>query len=460
MKSHYPINLIFYFIVLSYFSVGCTDEFLDKKSSTSLIVPTGLDDFQRLLDNYPDMNATPALGEASSDDYFFVDDAAWDATYPQYRNAYIWKPDVFEGVTQVPEWNSIYYQIFVANVVLTGLEEMNESAIGSPDWNYIKGWALFIRSHAFFNLVQLFAPVYDENTASTDFGIPLRTEPGVDKLVGRSSVQETYNQILQDLQMSAVLLPATIQPNNRNRPSKPTAYALLARVALSMRDYAEALEYADLSLGIYDELLDYNNLGGNRFQYDNSEVLFHSELVMDNYRLFRTGSRDIKVDTLLLKTYAVNDLRRSVLFEQSVNDAIFRNSYSGRVNAFGGIATDEIYLIKAECLARSGHITDAMDVLNRLWINRADNSRPFVPLYADTSEEALKTVLSERRKELIFRGLRWQDLRRLNKEGAQITITRIAKSKQYVLEPNSHLYVFPIPLEEIQFNDMPQNERF
>lgn len=162
-----------------------------------------------------------------------------------------------------------------------------------------------------------------------------------------------------------------------------------------------------------------------------------------------------------IESYREDDLRKlrkSAVF--NVADTTYRNSYNGRRYCFGGIATDEVYLIKAECLARAGIVNEATEVLNHLWMHRADNTKPFVALTADSPDEALKLILSERRKELIFRGLRWQNLRRLNKEGADITIMRTVNGQEYTLAPNSPSYVLPIPPDEIRLSGIHQNERF
>jgi hypothetical protein len=49
---------------------------------------------------------------------------------------------------------------------------------------------------------------------------------------------------------------------------------------------------------------------------------------------------------------------------------------------------------------------------------------PYIPITAGSSDEASQLILQERRKELLFRGLRWIDIKRLNKEGAGIVLKR------------------------------------
>ena len=128
------------------------------------------------------------------------------------------------------------------------------------------------------------------------------------------------------------------------------------------------------------------------------------------------------------------------------------------MNSFTGLATDEIYLIKAECLARKNQVSEALTVLNTLLENRYKTGE-FVPLSAATPTEALNKILLERRKELVWRSLRWTDLKRLNKEGANITLYREINSNHYTLPPNDPKYVFPIPDDEILLSNIDQNNR-
>ncbi|MNT38972.1 hypothetical protein D3C71_1410060 [compost metagenome] len=69
-----------------------------------------------------------------------------------------------------------------------------------------------------------------------------------------------------------------------------------------------------------------------------------------------------------------------------------------------------------------------------------------------TKEDALNKVLIERRKELVWRaGLRWDDIRRLNKEGANISLSRKLGNETYVLKAGSPQFAFPIPTNESIF---------
>jgi hypothetical protein len=166
------------------------------------------------------------------------------------------------------------------------------------------------------------------------------------------------------------------------------------------------------------------------------------------------------VDSALYRSYAPGDLRRSIFYLiNGEGQPNMKGGYAGIIYPFSGLATDELYLARAECAARAGQTSQALDDLNTLLLHRCQPGT-FVPLTAATPAAALDTILAERRKELAFRGLRWTDLRRLNKEGRNITITRKLNGVLYQLAPNSPLYTLPIPPDIIGFNpNMKQNPR-
>jgi hypothetical protein len=166
------------------------------------------------------------------------------------------------------------------------------------------------------------------------------------------------------------------------------------------------------------------------------------------------------IDSVLFRSYQVNDLRKTLFFADKGKGVInFKGTYSGDNGIFSGLATDELYLIRAEAAARKGDAANALKDLNFLLIKRWKKGT-FISLTAATSEEALKLVLIERRKELVMRGLRWSDLRRLNKDPRfQVTLTRTISGNKATLPPGDPRYVFPIPDEEIMNSGIEQNPR-
>jgi len=461
MKSFY-IKLLFALSVL--IIVACNkNAFLNAKPTSNLVVPSTLTDFQALLDNYNIMAETPALGELSSDEYYLTDDFWQSLSLKKEQNAYVWAEDVYQGQGNVADWNLPYQQVFYANVVLEGLEKVHPTPEQQTDYNALKGAALFIRAYAFYNLAQIFAPIYDSATAIHDPGIPLRLSAEVETPSIRSTVKETYDQIEKDLRTALPLLPVTIPETNRNRPNQPAVYALLARMYLSVGAYAAAGNAADSCLRLYDKLIDYNTLDPTTylpFTNTNAETMYQSRILSSSQVFSNISySAGSLVDTAIYQLFSPNDVRRNSLFYFFGPTAININGgYNGTYTLFSGLATDEVYLIRAEATARAGRTDEAMSDLNHLLINRYYTNQ-FVPLHANSQDEALSFILTERRKELLLRGVRWTDLRRLNKEGDQITLTRILQGNVYHLLPNDPKYVLPIPPDVIQQSGISQNVR-
>lgn len=441
---------------------GCNkSKFLDEKPRSDLFVPTTLEDFQLLLDNETIMNETPVLGEVSSDN-FYTTFNFWQTITVKEQYGYIWAPDIYKGEGNVGDWNLPYQQVFTANVILEGLQKLSVTFHNEKQWKNTKGSALFFRAYAFYNLAQLFSPVYNESTAGNDLGVPLRLRTNIEDVVPRSSVRETYQRIITDLSEATQLLEDAFYQNNRNRPSKMAAYALMARVYLSMGKYDKAGLYADSCLQRYNTLVDYNTLNTSSSRpFDRSfgEVLLQSRLLSSTGLFKASAFIYCIIDTNLYRSYDDNDLRK-ILFYQTNPDGlpILKFSYNGSALAFSGLATDEMHLIRAECYAREGKKDEALADLNKL-LQMRWKTGSFTDLTASTAEEALSLILAERRKELPFRGLRWTDLRRLNKEGANITLTRELNGNTYTLFPNSPLYTLPIPLDVIQLGGIQPNIR-
>ncbi len=447
---------ILFYIAFSSLFFACTNK-LDIKPDQSKTVPETIADFQALLDNTEQMNVNiPSFGEAGSDNYYIVDSRYNALTQASERNAYIWGQNIFPANSLALDWGGNYTRVNYCNLVLEGLGGMTDEIV-SPEYRNAKGSALFFRAFSFYTLVEEFSKPYDSATAASDPGIPLRLSSDIQRLYQRASIQETYDQIIGDLTAAVELLPDITE--YKTRPCKASVFALLARVFLTLKDYGKALEYASLSLAIYNDLLDYNQVDGNgtlSFQPLNNDVLLHATLSTTG--LLRINST--YVDSLLYKEYDDNDLRKSLFFRQGANGFTFKGSYSGDIFAqFGGIAVDEIYLIRAECYARKGDIERSMDDINTLLKTRW-KAGTYENMTAIDQTEVLKKVLMERRKELIFRGLRWTDLRRLNKDARFAkTITRVVNGTIYQLAPNDPRYVYPIPDDEIRLSGIQQNDR-
>jgi tetratricopeptide (TPR) repeat protein len=430
-------------------------KYLDKKSDDTLVIPQTLNDFQGLLDDITIMNVnTPSRGEASSDDYF-ITKATFDTRPPLYQDAYTWTPDEYFFQN---DWSLNYNPVYNANLCLEGLDKIQKTTANESQWNNIKGSAFFFRAYSFLNLCWIYAKAYDPQTYNNDLGIALRLNSDFNIPSVRASVKESYDQVISDAKQAVLYLPDNSQ--NVMRPSKAAAYGLLARAYLSMREYDSAGKYAGEALQLKNNLLDYNNAAEVNinasvpFKPYNTEIIFYSEMNTDTYVHSTTKSF---IDTVLYSYYSDSDLRKTAFFSPSAGYHKYKGSYLATTNhCFTGIATDELYLIRAECSARAGNADAALADLNTLLINRYKTGA-FIPVTASSPQEALSIILTERRKELTMRGLRWIDIKRLNKEGAGIVLERIIGDKTYTLQPNDPRYALPLPADIILNTGMQQN---
>jgi tetratricopeptide (TPR) repeat protein len=441
-------------------ATACKKDFLDVKPDKALTVPTTLTDFQALLDDNNDMNVVPYLNVVSTDD-IFTTDQGYASAPTLIRSSYTWEKDLYKGVT-VSDWNKPYLQAFYANVVLDGLPAITQVPSNQNEWNAIRGSALFYRAKAFYHLAQEFAAAYDESTANRMDGIPIRLHADVNEKSKRGTLKESYIQIVSDLKAATLLLPKKVSFGTR--PTKGAALALLARTYLVMGNYDDAIVSSSACLEIDKKLIDFNALSPVAakpfppMQPDgNSEVLFYSSLIPVSF-LYNPSVTSI--DSTLYKSYANNDLRKTLFFNVKSNGIIlFKGTYTGAFSIFAGLATDEVYLIRAECYARTGNTTAAMNDLNALLATRW-KTNTFQPYTATDAGDALAQILQERRKELVYRDLRWTDLRRLNKEpGYAKTIKRNLNGQEVILLPGDNKYTFPIPDDEIANSGINQNPR-
>jgi len=447
-----PIKLIFPLILLL---SGCS-KYLDLKPDNRMAVPQTLADCELLLNDYSTMNTGfPSLGESGTDD-FFIESGNYEAlTDRDEKNAYIWSN---EPVSSDFQWQSTYKVVFVSNQILAVLNELPQKT--GSDYKKVLGAAHFYRAFAFHQIAEVFCLPYEESKASATPGIPIRTMPSLESRSLRSDLKASYEQIIADYKIAAANLP--VAENKKGRPARAAAFAGLARVYLGMQRYEDAYTYADSCLRLQSRLMDFNTLNASDefpIQRFNVEVLFPAT----------TGYTDLmqyyyaRVSPELFESYVDSDLRKLLFFEPSYTD---ENTYSITASydnyptgIFIGLTTSEAYLIRAEAAARLGRNMVALDDLNTLLKNRMQTNA-FQPITANNPLALLRIILLERRKELVSRGRRWADLKRLNLDSRFAKeLTRSANGKTFTLKPGSLNYAVLIPQKVIDLTGMEQNKR-
>ncbi|MBL7698031.1 MAG: RagB/SusD family nutrient uptake outer membrane protein [Chitinophagaceae bacterium] len=353
-------------------------------------------------------------------------------------------------------WNAIYNTINRANHVIARTPAVEDPLLTQALKDRYVGEAKFIRALAYFDLARAWG------------GVQLVLEPTSSLVNGaavqRSTLDQTYDQVLADLQDAEQLLPDEL---NRIRATKRTVWALRARLHLYRAEWDLAEQYATK---LIDLSSDYSLVKPYSAWFKNNvvatpESIFELEYSAINPSAIRAQMQHpTKGGTY---RYAPNDR-----FVQLLNDSLVsggRKALIGSVTQggttiwFGDLyyrlpATDpayifriaEMYLVRAEARAHLDKTEESLHDLNEVR-KRAD-----VPeLDLTTQDELLLAVENERRVEFAFEAHRWFDLTRTGR--AEVVLE--------ALDPNtkveSYESKFPIPITQIQLdNNLTQNEGY
>lgn len=435
-----------YVILLNLLAIlSSCESYLDVKPRKSIDTPNSFEAVRALLDNAESLNTFPTQSVVLGDE-FFADEQGITGMDLLERNFYLWLPDPFQPDDLVFDWRDCYNQIQIANIALETLDELPTT---NQEWSVLRGTALFFRAHAYFNLYSLFLDGPNLETKGLTLQIPIRTNTSIvlkPQLAGKETIRE---MILKDLTDATTLLPQKVE--FLSRPSQQAAFALLARANLSWEDYAAASEAAQEAIRLGGTLMDFNTLRSSAtypVPAFNSEIIWLAQVGGTSYF---NSQNAFQISVELLGLHSSQDLRRTLFYVRRANGLInFRGSYLSGRPLFGGLSLNEMYLVHAESLVRLGRVPEAETVLEVLLKNRMNPS--WQGLTFATETDALRQIIDERRKELPFRGLRWTDLRRLNKDPRfQVTLNRRFSGSTYTLTPDSENYVVPIPARELGF---------
>ena len=448
---------------------GCND-FLDIKPKGEKI-PKTVTDFETLLNDESVQKISDTYPAYLTDDVYLPDVAQGTATPglnsvdQSIRNLYLFKKEVFGEAQDDGFWFASYNRIYYYNTVIDNI--MGAEGINEQQKRSIQAEAMISRALEYLYLVNGYAKHYDMRTAEADPGVPLILDEDIAKKnLVRASVKDVYAQILSDLQNALPNLPVQAK-GNAFRASKAAGYGVLAKTYLYMGNYAEALKAANEVLKMNNSLLDLkkyavvkpqSSIGRTNVPQD----IENPENIYIKFAPYVYGlSSKVFGSDELISLFSEDDMRLQVYFTKNFRN-IPTNKYvwAPYLRANLAVSTPEIYLIAAECEARVGDVGRAMALVNKLRDNRIKNN---TALTATDKDDALKKVLEERRRELAMSGMvRYIDLKRLNQE------VRFAKSVIHItgdgtfrLEPNSPLYVLPIPAKVMRFNSktIQQNER-
>tara|TARA_R110002020_G_scaffold41799_2_gene122893 strand:- start:148 stop:1668 length:1521 start_codon:yes stop_codon:yes gene_type:complete len=425
---------------------------------------------------YPFGAANVEQGDMRGED-MYNDQAFYEITY---NNSYSPNSANNQGM-----WISLYRMINRLNIILTNLDvAVTDGVLTSEEGNAYKGEMLFLRALAHHELLVHFARPYSDDPSA--MGIPYRTF-GIDDVtkvpdgeaVGRTTVGEDYAQLLADLDAAEGFLPE----GDAGRANKGAAIALKSRIKLHMEDWTGVLaEYNKLATKYAVTASPATPFRGststdNIFSFINSAT---SNPGVNGALPAMYGNPDlgarglVKISPIIWRADFWNpeDTRRTLLTTRS-DLGIFTDKYTDATTYSDPnniLRFAEVVLNAAEANARLGgaNTAAAVTLLNSV---RSRALPASVPAYTvdGLGANLLTAIWNERRIEFLAEGRRWPDIHRLSGSGdmngippkatsrsitsIEFYTTSIAIPTDHSLAYSSDLFVWPIPLSELQNNN-------
>lgn len=411
----------------------------------------------------------------------------------------IWRWNILATNGQIEAvYGSLYSVIGSCNFLLDNAAKLMPTLVDDEDVDHLEtlcGEAYFARALAYSELIKLFCEDYkSDDDAKTKLGVVIRTSYYNEQPIVRSSLYDSYRQVLSDLDVAAkyLALDEDYDPaydgylyNYSTFFNEYTVYALRARVALYMRDYAEAVNYSskvidskmyslssvnsEYSAGVsYYDLMWQNDLsteviwkigftasdhggalGSIFFNYDYSSYkpdYVPAQWVLDLYAatdgrynaFFRnatTGYSHGLTWPLVYKYWGNQDLYAEANLLNTSMPKVFRLS--------------EQYLIRAEayCNLETPDYSKAARDLSTLRAARYTSGNSV----ALSEDNAMKVIEEERVKELFMEGFRLQDLKRWGKGFERKPQDQsLSNGSSLKIDAGDPLFIWPIPQHEIE----------
>lgn len=355
-------------------------------------------------------------------------------------------------------WGTHYANINEFNTVLIGIDNATGGTTGQI--KSLKAEALLGRALEYFYLVNEYGNEYDSATAGTDLAVPFVTSNDVSQIVPpRSTISEIYSNIIADINAAIPDLPLD-NSSNRFRGSIAAGYSVLARIYFYAGDYADAEKNARMALqNTRAAMLDFNGSLPATSLLSTQQDVIYGRLILG----------DMPAALNFMRSFASNDLRVKNLYYSADGYTFITRGATLFIPAYvtpgleyvnTGTSVQEMKLIVAECAARSNDLSTALQQLDGVRKYRFA-SASYVPYQSNDRDSVLQQVLEERNHELPFCGLRWFDMRRLDKENRMDTVYRYDAQGNIVatLPPHSRRYTLQIPVQVLKFNPgMPQNK--
>lgn len=494
------MKIVILALVLPVVISSCYKENLDPVPKLSISDLTAFDTRDRIVAQVKGMYASFKNGQYLGGRYQVYNDIRSDDWLNLGQNGVTglmtWNHTVTASQNEVQNlWEAIYAAVNRVNIFLDGMEANKTKILGSniltqAEFDQFKGEALALRGMAYFHLIQLYAQPYKKGPQN--WGAVLRLtaqKSSADNSKARATLQETYDQILSDLNTAEGLLP-TIAAGTANgadfvtRMHKNTVVALKTRAYLHMEKWAEVITEANKIVsagapftspsGVAYQLS--ATFGGIFTNYTSSEAILSmpmsgAELPGTQNGLAHYFSGSKTNYTIGNNEYPVNE--QSILWTSPIfaaTDARKQQTIIIPVGATNPVNylfitkyqtfphTDwapvmryaEVLLNLAEAEARANGVNArAVALLNAVYLRSNAGATPYVAGDFANADAFVNRLLLERNIEFLGEGIRNMDTgRRLAAHAAKPGVNAVG--------PDAPNYVWPIPQTELNTNQLIQ----
>lgn len=417
-----------------------------------------------------------------------------------YSNTYgnIWRWDILATNSEITAvYGSLYDVIGRCNFLLDNVDHIKQNTTDDEKLDKLDsycGEALFARALAYSELIKLYCKSYEGDAeAANELGVVLVSRYDTDEPMKRSSLKDSYQFVLDDLDRAADYLKldddysSSVDGPLYSSPyfTEYTVYALRARVALYMKNYEDAIKYATKVIDSGYYLLSSVNQkmsnGVNYYDYMwktdvSTEVIWEVGFTINSYGgalgrvFFNYDFRSVKPDYVpaswVFSLYDSKDLRYESFFKSYTTgfshaltwpllvkywgNEEFMNNRILHVSMPKVFRLSEQYLIRAEAYAfsKSPDYSKAGKDITALRTARYTSYGGATTL---TKDNALKLIEEERVKELYMEGFRLTDLKRWHKGFERKPQSQsLEHGSSLKVDENNPLFVWPIPQHELE----------
>lgn len=362
-------------------------------------------------------------------------------------------------------WLNCYATINSINRVLVAASSITPSAAEQGQYNKILGDCYALRAFLHLEVLSYYAVGFGDS----DMGVPYVDFVVVFEQLPRNTSGEVFAGINADLDTAATLIDDSFTDNGYVTTDFITA--VRARAALYSGDTAAALSTTQNLIAQYPlaNQIQYVNMFGN--DTDNTEVIFKLLYTDGNndrriggvWHFTGTGGAFMEMSNSFYNLVSSNpaDIRFPVNVDPAsdpANNLHLIGKYLGKggfdyLNDVKVFRVSEMYLIRAEVLAKSGDYAGAALLLKNIRDARTGGATT-APVFT-TLPAAMDEILTERRLELAYEGHRYIDLKRtrsITNEGINRISPDCGGAVPCTLDANDYRFTFPIPLAELNGN--------